>query len=168
MNLRQSFWFVLVFVIGLSGCFVASRPKESALPTASEPSAGPHAAASTGSLQGVWSGTTTAACLSWVPNYTRCDAMNNVTFTILGKDSATNGYYKCSTGNEDCRDANETGKIADVTSHDNYVSFRVLLPDGSSCMYDAWRTGNTLAGGYTCFVGGHLVEQGHWRAKRSY
>jgi hypothetical protein len=173
MKFGQLLLFIVALLIGISGCSVASSPQESALPTPSQPppAAQPSAAqavASTADLEGVWNGTTAAACLSWIPNYTRCDAVNNVTFTILRKGSAISGYYKCSTGNEDCRDANETGRVTDVMSHDNYVWFRVMLPDGSSCMYDARRTGNTMAGGYTCFVSARLVEQGHWQVKRSY
>jgi hypothetical protein len=121
---------------------------------------------------GLWQGTSTAYCRPTTPFSfnTRCNAINNIQLTFIQNGSKISGFYKCSVGNQDCRDQNESGKIGpgDVKPGGR-VSFRLLLVDGSSCIFNGVLTApNALAGNYTCYQGGGLVEQGRFAVSRSY
>jgi hypothetical protein len=118
---------------------------------------------------GVWQGTTLASCSIDLPLQSRCNAQQNVTITLLqGQDSKFSGKYQCSYGNMDCYHSNDTGKVIAVSMAGRRVTIRVLMPDGTSCIFTGRYVNETINGGYTCYQGGARLEQGEWRARRSY
>jgi hypothetical protein len=118
---------------------------------------------------GVWQGKTLASCAAFTYLPSRCDAEQIVTITLLqGPNGKLTGRYTCAYGNMDCYHANETGKVIDVTLARARMSVRVLMPDTTSCIYTGINVNQSINGGYTCYQGGGLIEQGSWRASRAY
>jgi len=118
---------------------------------------------------GVWQGTTLASCgaVAYLPS--RCDAEQKVSITLLeGPDAKLTGQYTCAYGNQDCYHGNSTGKVIDVTIAGARLSIRVIMPDATSCIYTGIQVNQTINGGYSCYQGGGLIEQGSWRAHRSF
>lgn len=121
-------------------------------------------------LVGVWEGTTRASCRAPMPFPDRCNALQEVTMTLLrNPNGKLSGHYRCAYGNMNCFHMNESGKIVDASLNGPQVTMRVMMPDGTSCLFTG-RTSesNDVNGGYTCYSGGARLEQGSWRAKRSY
>jgi hypothetical protein len=120
-------------------------------------------------VAGVWQGTSLASCAAFSHLPTRCNAEQKVTITLLqGPDAKFTGRYTCAYGNMDCYDENTTGKVIDVTLAGARMSIRVIMPDGTSCIYTGINMNQTINGGYTCYQGGGLIEQGSWQSHRSY
>jgi hypothetical protein len=118
---------------------------------------------------GVWQGTTLATCAAFADLPSRCNAEQIVTITLLqGPDAKLSGRYTCAYGNTDCYQENDTGKIIDVNITGKRMSVRVLMPDATSCIYTGINVNQTVNGGYTCYPGGGLIEEGSWQARRSY
>lgn len=121
-------------------------------------------------LVGVWEGSTRASCQAAMPFQDRCNAVQEVKMTLLRNDNGNLvGHYQCSYGNMDCFHMNETGRIVDASLNGPQVTMRVMLPDGTSCTYTGRTTpGNDVDGGYSCYSGGAMLEQGSWHAKRTF
>jgi hypothetical protein len=118
---------------------------------------------------GVWQGTTLASCAAFAYLPSRCNAEQKVTITLLqGANTSFTGRYTCAYGNMDCYHANTTGKVIDVTITGARISVRVMMPDATSCIYTGINVNQTINGGYTCYQGGGLIEEGSWQARRSY
>ena len=118
---------------------------------------------------GVWQGTTLATCAAFAHIPSRCNAEQIVTITLLqGPDAKLSGRYTCAYGNTDCYQENDTGKVIDVNITGKRMSVRVLMPDATSCIYTGINVNQTVNGGYTCYQGGGLIEEGSWQARRSY
>jgi hypothetical protein len=118
---------------------------------------------------GVWQGTTLANCAASSTLPSRCNAEQLVTITLLqGPDSKFTGRYTCAYGTMDCYHANETGKVIDVSIAGARMNIRIIMPDATSCIFTGRSVNQTINGGYTCYQGGSLIEQGSWRARRSY
>ena len=118
---------------------------------------------------GVWQGTTLSSCAAFTYRPSRCNAQQKVTITLLqSADGKFSGRYTCAYGNMDCYHENTTGKVIDVTTANARMNVRVLMPDGTSCIYTGIDVNQSINGGYTCYQGGGLVEQGSWLARRSY
>lgn len=118
---------------------------------------------------GVWQGTSLSSCAAFSYRPSRCNAEQKVTITLLqSPDGRFSGQYTCAYGNMDCYHENTTGKVIDVTTANARMSVRVLMPDGTSCIYTGIDVNQNINGGYTCYQGGGLVEQGSWLARRSY
>jgi hypothetical protein len=118
---------------------------------------------------GVWQGTTLSSCAAFSHLPSRCDAEQVVTITLLeGPDAKFTGRYTCAYGNMDCYHANDTGKVANVIIAGARMTIRVIMPDGTSCLYTGIDVNQTVNGGYSCYQGGGLIEEGSWRARRSY
>jgi hypothetical protein len=116
---------------------------------------------------GVWEGTTLAICPGSLAN--RCNAEQKVTITLVeGEGSKLTGFYKCAYGNMNCYNMNETGKIIEASLSGRLLRLRVLMPDGTSCMFNGRIVEDSVNGGYSCYAGGSLLERGSWRAKRAY
>jgi hypothetical protein len=164
----------VILLIAIQGCSVAALSPEGPSQPSSEVSSQtpprPRAAPSKQSgVSGVWEGTSTVTCEALITLPGRCGAVENITFTMLQRDSDVTGFYKCATGNMVCLNVNETGVIRGGTvSGGGRLSFRVMLPDGSSCFFTAMSSPEEMAGGYSCYQGGGLLEQGRWHVQRSY
>jgi hypothetical protein len=120
-------------------------------------------------IAGVWQGSTLADCgvISSFPS--RCNAEQKVTITLVqGPNSKITGRYSCSYGNMDCYHANDTGRVAGVSMSGTRMNVRVIMPDATSCIFSGRNLEQTINGGYSCYDGGTLIEQGSWRAQRSY
>jgi hypothetical protein len=118
-------------------------------------------------LVGVWQGTTIAICPGSIVS--RCNAHQKVTMTLVqGAGSKLGGYYKCAYGNANCYNMNETGKIGSATLNGGRLWLRVIMHDGTSCLFNGRVTNNSIDGGYSCSSGGSTFERGSWRAKREY
>lgn len=119
-------------------------------------------------VTGVWRGESSAECGMLLPDDTRCGAVNDITLTLLQQGAKVSGFYKCSYGNMDCRNDNETGKVALGTMGTDLLQMRVMMPDGSDCIFNGRPRSDAIEGSYLCLQGGGLVERGIWRARRSY
>jgi hypothetical protein len=116
---------------------------------------------------GVWTGTTIAICPGSIRS--RCNAHQKVTIALAeGANGKLGGYYKCAYGNSNCYNMNETGKVGYAKVTDGRLWVRVIMPDGSSCLFNGMMIGggSGINGGYSCSVGGASFERGSWRAKR--
>ena len=106
------------------------------------------------------------------PDAMRCNAVVNITLQMFQQGSALTGHYTCTTGTMVCRDSNSTGTIADGRVRAAGVDMRVMMPDGSSCLFNgrssADSSQNKLIGSYFCMQGGGYIEQGRFQVERSY
>lgn len=120
-------------------------------------------------VTGVWHGESRANCnVVMMADVTRCGAVNAITFTLIQDRAKVSGYYRCAYGNMDCRNLNETGRVAAGSMSKRLLRMRVMMPDGSDCLFHGWPSGDAIRGSYSCLQGGGLVEQGLWSARRSY
>jgi hypothetical protein len=166
-----------LLALASAGCG-ASHPADNAYTAAPAVAAQPAAApaASTDSAQGkkpesgmvgVYEGTTRAYCIHTIPS--RCNAVQDVTITLTEQEnSKIGGSYRCAYGNMVCYNLNETGKVIDASVNGARLNVRVLMPDGTSCIFTGLNNAGNINGGYTCYAGGALLEQGMWRAKQKY
>jgi hypothetical protein len=127
------------------------------------------AKAQTPDVTGLWTGTTrvTPPCSF---SSGRCNAVNNVTFTLRLKGDRIKGKFTCAYGNLICRNggADNTGKVVSGRQSGNQLRLSVVLPaDVSNCYYNGMFTSaNSIRGTYMCYQGGELVEEGMWDLKR--
>jgi hypothetical protein len=125
--------------------------------------------AQTTDVSGLWSGTTrvTPPCSF---SSGRCNAVNKVTFTFKQKGDRIKGKFTCAYGNLICRNggADNTGKIVSGRIVGNQLRLSVVVPsDVSNCYYNGQFTSpNTVRGGYSCYQGGELLEEGMWEVNR--
>lgn len=166
---------VLVLLAAIfAGCSAAPPPEAPILsapsPVSSETAAPQHRESKPDAdrgVTGVWHGTSTAFCPFFVlPG--RCAAVQNIKFTMFQRGSKITGFYRCATGTAVCLNLNETGVIKSGKITGPRIFFRVMMPDGSSCIFTAVPAGERMRGGYSCYQGGGLLEQGKWDASRSY
>jgi hypothetical protein len=120
---------------------------------------------------GVWKGRLRVTpCPPTMREQSRCGAVNNITFTIIEDGSEVSGHYTCAIGTVICRNGNDakTGKIISGRVSGKNIRFSVMVPsDVSNCDYTGYspKPGN-MRGGYTCYQGGGLVEQGMFEVTR--
>jgi len=116
---------------------------------------------------GRWSGTSVASCMTFQTPAGRCNAQQKITFDLIQRESGFTGAYTCAYGNMVCRNGNNKGRIESVTtSGTDTTLLRVQLPDGTSCMFKGVFQESQVNGGYTCYGGASIIEQGSWRASR--
>jgi hypothetical protein len=159
----------------LAGC-AAGEPQQNT-PSNAEPVAQASPGADAGAahqagFSGLWEGTSTSSCMPLQPDAMRCNAVVNITLQMFQQGSALTGHYTCTTGTMVCRDSNSTGTIADGRVRAAGVDMRVMMPDGSSCLFNgrssADSSQNKLIGSYFCMQGGGYIEQGRFQVERSY
>jgi hypothetical protein len=175
---EKSFWYEalllaagLLTVVLMLGCASSTQTgtSYSSTPPPTPAATAADAAKPREHVMGVWDGTTLASCDSMLRFENRCNAQQKVTITLLeGKDSKLGGYYKCAYGNQNCYNLNETGKVVDATLNGSRVSMRVIMRDGTTCRFSGLDKGGDINGGYACYSGGSVLEQGSWRARHSY
>jgi hypothetical protein len=163
-------WSALPALVLLTGC-AASEPQQSTSSNAESfaqaAPAGESTDAQHSGLTGLWEGTSTATCVPFQFNVGRCDAVMKITLEMFQQGSKLTGHYTCATGNMVCRDSNTTGTIADGKVRDGAAALRVMLPDGSSCLFNGRPSHNTMTGSYFCLQGGGYVEQGRFQVQHS-
>jgi hypothetical protein len=119
-------------------------------------------------VTGVWQGRSFADCpIVTTTNPGRCGAMQQITLTMFQEGDHISGSYRCSFGNENCRDLAETGKISVGELTDRLLRIAVMLEDGSMCRFTGMPHNGILEGRYQCHWGGPM-EQGAFRVERSY
>ena len=164
-------WPALAALALLTRC-AASEPQQStpsnAQPVAQAAPAAESAAAQPSGLGGLWEGTSTSNCMPFQPDIGRCNAVVKVELNIFQQGSTLTGSYTCTTGNMVCRDSNTTGTIADGKVRDGAAALRVMLPDGSSCLFNGRPSQNKMTGSYFCMQGGGYIEQGRFQLQRNY
>jgi hypothetical protein len=119
---------------------------------------------------GVWKGTLRVTCLPMMRDRSRCGAVNDITFTIIMDGSQVSGHYTCAIGTAICRNGNDakTGKIVSGRADAKNIRFSVMVPsDVSSCSYSGYGPEpGIMRGGYSCYQGGGLIEQGTFEVSR--
>jgi hypothetical protein len=119
-------------------------------------------------ITGKWQGSSNTSCGVLLSDKGRCGAVNDIAFTIFQDGSKLTGVYTCSTGTVICRNLNQSGNISAATISGSLARIRVAMPDGSSCMFNGHFQSASAMGGFSCYQGGGLVEQGGWRVKRMF
>jgi hypothetical protein len=124
-----------------------------------------------GDFTGTWEGTIRVNCSGMLLRGAgRCNAVNKITLTIIQDGSKITGSYHCSIGTQICRNGNadDTGKITSGSASGNNLRLSILIPaDVSNCYYNGFSPSpGKLRGGYSCYLGGGLAEQGMWEASR--
>lgn len=121
------------------------------------------------SATGRWEGSSIAGCQPLQPDARRCNAVEKIMLRIFQQDSSLSGDYTCNTGTMVCRENNNHGVIVNGELRDeDIVALRVMLPDGSSCLFNGHLGTKTMAGNYFCMQGGGFIEQGRFRLKKSW
>jgi hypothetical protein len=119
-------------------------------------------------ITGVWEGTSVADCSGVrIADMGRCEAMQNITFTMFQEGGDVSGYYRCAFGTQECRNLAETGVIKNGIMEGRRLMMRVMLDDGSMCYFTGIPAGDRLDGRYSCMNSG-LYEAGRFRTQRSY
>jgi hypothetical protein len=163
---RTPFAAIVVSLAALACCGCAGQTTETAYNPPAHPVV-PTISTPNSDIVGVYQGTTRAYCLHVTPG--RCNAVQEVTITLTeDADSKIRGSYRCAYGNKVCYHLNETGKVVDASINGARLSARVMMPDGSSCLFSGFNNEGNINGGYSCYQGGSLIEQGIWRAKKEY
>jgi len=153
-------WFILVLsLLAAQACAVAERKEAFSGGSRSAPGS---------DVTGLWEGTAVNGCGFVQMERTRCHAVVNIALTMTQQGSTVGGSYKCGMGTMMCRKLNNTGVIAYGALREGSLSLRVMLPDGSSCIFQSKRSGDRMAGGYICLQGAAIVERGQWEVERIY
>jgi hypothetical protein len=134
------------------------------------PAAAQPAPVQEGDFTGLWKGTIRVFPCSRLRERGRCNAVNNVSFTIIQDGSKISGHYTCSIGTYICRNGNADngGKIVSGDANGKNIRFTVIVPsDVSSCRYNGVSLSrDQMRGAYTCYVGGGIAEQGRFDVMR--
>jgi hypothetical protein len=121
-------------------------------------------------VSGLWTGTTRVMPPCGFSSG-RCNAVNNVTFTLVQNGNRMKGKYTCAYGNMICRKGgmDNKGKVVSGRVESNQVRISVVVPnDVSNCYYNGVLTSpNSIRGGYSCYQGGELLEEGSWNVTRA-
>jgi hypothetical protein len=154
--------FVLTLIAASWGCTAAINPESSSAELSERSSE----SSSLDDLIGVWKG---GSLCRWGRIGTSCRGAVNIAFTLFpAVRSKMTGFYSCENGTVGCRNRLESGVIATVEMNGKRLWLRVMLGDGSSCLFTSRFGRDRMAGGYECLQGAGLVEQGRWWIERSY
>jgi len=117
-------------------------------------------------ITGKWQGVSVTACGVMLLELARCNARERITFTLFQDGSDISGVYTCAYGTMICQDLNDRGKVVSSSINGSLARLRVEMPDGSSCMFNGTFQTESVVGGFACYQGGGLLEQGSWQAAR--
>ena len=110
-------------------------------------------------LAGFWVGTVTR----------RLGSISVITLSLVEDEGRVRGFYKCSYGNQECRNQNDSGKVAAARMRGRRLELRIALPDLSSCIFHGAAVSSvSIRGGYSCYQGARLMEQGHFEITRRF
>ena len=153
---------LLTLIAASWGCTTATIPETSP----GEMSERLSESSSLDDLTGVWKG---GSICRWSRIGTSCRGAVNIAFTLFpALRSKMRGFYSCTTGTVCCRSRLENGAIGSVEINGKRLWLRVMLGDGSSCLFTSRFRRDKMAGGYECLQGAGLVEQGQWWIERIY
>jgi hypothetical protein len=153
---------VLTLIAASWGCTATINPESSSAELSERSSESP----SLDGLIGVWKG---GSLCRWGRIGTGSRRAVNITFTLFpAVRSKMTGFYSCENGTIGCRNRLENGTIATVEMNGKRLWLRVMLGDGSSCLFTSRFGHDRMAGGYECLQGAGLVEQGRCWIERSY
>jgi hypothetical protein len=155
---------VLILIAASGGCTAAINPESSSAELSERSSE----SSSLNDLIGVWKG---GSLCRWgrIGTGIGCRGAVNITFTLFpAVRSKMTGFYSCENGTVGCRNRLENGTIATVEMNGKRLWLRVMLGDGSSCLFTSRFGHDRMAGGYECLQGAGLVERGRWWIERSY
>ena len=156
-RLNRSVSYLFLVAISAMGCSM-QETKSPLTSATSSPAASSNEA--DGNLSGLWIGTTSTGGLLGMAGETR-----SIKLVLRQVGDKITGTYRCSAGNAQCRNLNETGSI-NGTAMGNRVNLKIMvLPDASNCRYTGTLDYNGN-GQYTCYLQGQIVEQGTWVASR--
>jgi len=119
-------------------------------------------------VTGTWEGNSVTSCGVLLLDKGRCGAVQRISFTLFQNGADVNGTYRCAVGNMVCREMNDRGSVVSSSVTGSLARLRVMLPDGSSCMFDGHFQSESAGGAFFCYQGGGLLEQGQWKAARLY
>jgi hypothetical protein len=161
-------WLLPVAFLSLAyGCAPASI-RSGSVPISTKPAALSASKLSFSNITGVWQGRSFADCpIITTTDPGRCGAMQLITLTMFEDGGRITGSYRCSYGNENCRDLAETGVIRNGQMTARLLRIVVMLEDGSMCRFTGMPQNGILEGRYQCHWGGPM-EQGGFRVERSY
>ncbi len=147
-------------------CAISCSTEETKLPVSSGSSqAATPSNVVDGNLSGLWVGTTTTGGMLGMPGIIR-----SIKLDLQQVGDKITGSYLCYSGrtaNSFCRNSDEKGTI-EGTARESQVALNIMvLPDASNCRYMGTLDYNGN-GQYTCYLQGHIVEQGTWQATRSF
>src|SRR5260370_6703347 len=111
-------------------------------------------------VSGVWEGTGLTDCTPFQDEPHRCNAVVNVTLTMLQEQERVTGFYRCTTGTVMCRRSLETGVIKAGSMTGRRLHFRVMLEDGESGIFKAIRQAGNITWSYLCFTAASCMDQG--------
>jgi hypothetical protein len=158
----ENLFLLAMLIAASSGCTAALMPESSS----SELSEEACESSCLDDLIGVWRG---GSICRWSRVGTNCRGAVNIAFTLFpGVRSRMKGFYSCTTGTVRCRNHLENGTIGYIEINGKRLWLRVMLGDGSSCLFTSRFGRSRMAGGYECLQGAGLVEQGHWWIERSF
>jgi hypothetical protein len=66
------------------------------------------------------------------------------------------------------RNLDDRGGIENGAVRESGALLRVILPDGSSCIFNGAPSGDRMAGSYICLQDSAFVERGRWEVQRSF
>jgi hypothetical protein len=147
-------------MLGAQACAVAAQRETSSRSSSR--------VAPSAEVTGLWEGTAVNGCGFVQIERTRCNGVVNVALTMTQLGSTVGGSDKSSTGTMMCPKLNDTGEIACGAVRKGGLSLRLILPDGSSCIFQSKRSGDRMAGGYICLQDAAIVERGQWDVERIY
>jgi hypothetical protein len=119
-------------------------------------------------VSGTWEGNSVTSCGVMLLEKGRCGAVERISFTLFQNGADVNGTYRCAIGTMVCRAMNDRGRVVSSSVMGSLARLRVMLPDGSSCMFDGHFQGESGSGNFFCYQGGGLLEQGRWKVARLY
>ncbi len=125
-------------------------------------------ASSDADLTGVWEGFAVDDCTFRKVNLAQCAGTVHVMLTLIQQESAVSGFYKCTAGTIACQREEEAGRIISGQSAARRLGFRVMLPDGGSCIYRSLWRDNVIDGSYFCVGGEIILGRGWFTVERSY
>ena len=156
----------VALLLSLAGCGASSVPAQEA--AAGAPANAGSAQDESNAVLGLWEGTMRTMCGGFLAGG-RCNAREKITFTLLQEDPSTiGGIYTCEYGTQTCLLQNTEGKIARVMLGAHQITMRVMMEDGTSCLFNGRIAGVNIRGGYSCQADGPSLELGSWRAVKSY
>jgi hypothetical protein len=127
------------------------------------------AGAQAANVAGLWSGTSRVMPPCFF-SAGRCNAVNKITFNLTQNGEHIRGKYTCAYGNQICRKGgmDNQGKVVGGRVSSNQVRISIVIPnDVSNCYYNGMiYSANSIRGGYSCYQGGELVEEGNWDVQR--